>query len=73
MESFFGAVETMPSLSEQILQNIQSLSDKEQHLLLVFIEFLEYKRQQAATAKPEFAQTSQDIIQKRRDAYQDLA
>lgn len=63
----------MTSLSEQILQSIQSLSEQDQRQVLLFIEFLEYKRQQAAAADSEFAQTAQDVIQKRRDAYQDLA
>jgi len=62
----------MPSLSEQILQAIQALSEDEQRQVLLFVEFLHYQRQQASLTDSEFVQNSQNIMQARHDAYRML-
>ena len=62
----------MTSTLAQIIQLVQTLSEEEQWQVLLFVEFLEYKRQRAASADSAFVKTSQDVVQKRRDAYRDL-
>ncbi|MEL6351362.1 MAG: DUF2281 domain-containing protein [Cyanobacteria bacterium J06627_28] len=62
----------MSSLSEQIVQLVQTLSDEEQRQVLLFVEFLEHKQQRNTSTDSTFVQASQDVIQKRRDAYREL-
>ena len=59
----------MSSTTEKIMRLVQALSEEEQRQVLLFVEFLEYKRQRAATVEATFVQTSQDVIQKRCDAH----
>ena len=63
----------MSSTTEKMMRLVQALSEEEQRQVLLFVEFLEYKRQRAASTDSTFVQTSQEVIQKRRDACQDLS
>lgn len=64
------------TLSEKIVQGMQALSEDEQRQVLLFVEFLQYKKRQWASSvesDSEFTQVSQTVMQKRRDAYKELA
>ncbi|MGB3297741.1 MAG: DUF2281 domain-containing protein [Phormidesmis sp.] len=57
----------MPSLSDQILQAIQGLSEEDQRQVLNFAEFLISKRQQAVAeeskaAPQSFFEAAKDVI-----------
>ena len=62
-------------LSEKIVHGMKALSVDEQRQVLLFVEFLQYRKRQrtpSVDSDSEFTQASQTVMQKRRDAYNKL-